>query len=163
MSFVSECEPGPPSSAITEITRDPKCRRATFDDIFHYAYAAILGWSPVTRALFKLKRKSDPKLDENQDGARAILIEEGISTMVFNYAKNLRYFDGVQRGDLSFELLKTVRDFVNGYEVDSAPLWLWEEAILAGFKCFRFLKEHKRGMVTLDMKKRRIDIVGFES
>ena len=129
-----------------------------FHDVFHYAYAAILGWSPVTRALLKLKRKSDPKLDENQDGARAILIEEGISTLVFNYAKDLRYFEDVKRGELSFELLRTVRNFVNGYEVESAPLWLWEEAILAGFKCFRFLKSEKKGIVTLDMNMRAIKI-----
>lgn len=129
-----------------------------FHDVFHYAYTAILGWSPVTRALLKLKRKSDPKLDENQDGARAILIEEGISTLVFNYAKDLRYFEDVKRGELSFELLRTVRSFVNGYEVESAPLWLWEEAILAGFKCFRFLKTEKKGIVMLDMNKRTIEI-----
>ncbi len=42
-----------------------------FHDVFHLAYAAILGWSPVLRALFKVKRKSCPKIDENQDGARA--------------------------------------------------------------------------------------------
>lgn len=55
-----------------------------FHDVFHLAYAAILGWSPVLRALLKVKRKSKPEIDENQDGARAILIEEGISTWIFN-------------------------------------------------------------------------------
>ena len=30
-----------------------------FHDAFHYAYAAVLGWSPVIRALFRLKRKSE--------------------------------------------------------------------------------------------------------
>ena len=37
------------------------------------------GWSPVLRSLLKLKRKTDPELDENQDGARATIIEEGIA------------------------------------------------------------------------------------
>ena len=37
-----------------------------FHDAFHYAYAAILGWSPVTRALFRLKRKSETDVDEGQ-------------------------------------------------------------------------------------------------
>ena len=31
-----------------------------FHDIFHLSYAVILGWSPVTRAILKRKRKSDP-------------------------------------------------------------------------------------------------------
>ncbi len=48
-----------------------------FHDVFHYAYVAVLGWSPVIRALLRRKRKSDPKLDDAEDGARAILIEEG--------------------------------------------------------------------------------------
>src|SRR5207248_7584175 len=70
-----------------------------FHDVFHLAYAAILGWSPVTRALLKLKRKSDPKVDENEDGARAILIEEGVATWIFNHAVRLNYFSAIQSLD----------------------------------------------------------------
>lgn len=29
-----------------------------FHDVFHLAYAAILGWSPVLRSLLRLKRQS---------------------------------------------------------------------------------------------------------
>lgn len=103
-----------------------------FHDAFHYAYAAILGWSPVTRALFRLKRKSETKVDEGQDGARAILIEEGVATYVFGEAKQLDFFEGQSAGDLGFTFLKSVRQFVRGYESEDCPLWLWEEAILKG-------------------------------
>jgi NTP pyrophosphatase (non-canonical NTP hydrolase) len=48
----------------------------SFHDVFHLSYAAILCWSPVLRALLKLKRKSKPEIDEAEDGARAIIIEE---------------------------------------------------------------------------------------
>ena len=54
-----------------------------FHDVFHLAYAAVLGWSPTTRALLKIKRKSIPKIDENEDGARANLIEEGLADLDF--------------------------------------------------------------------------------
>ncbi len=141
---------------LTDNIRDHDDYR--FHDVFHYAYAAILGWSPVTRALLKLKRKSDPDTDESEDGARAVLIEEGISSFVFGQGKSLALFENVARGELSYDLLKTIRQFVNGYEVESAPLWLWEEAILAGFKCFRVLKRDRGGIVTMDMNKRRIQI-----
>ncbi|MBO6683325.1 MAG: hypothetical protein JJ925_00145, partial [Parvibaculum sp.] len=57
-----------------------------YHDAFHLAYAAVLGWSPVTRAIFRCKRKSDPEKDEVEDGARAIIIEEAISHTIFNYA-----------------------------------------------------------------------------
>lgn len=129
-----------------------------FHDVFHYAYAAILGWSPVMRALFKLKRKSDPVKDENQDGARANLVEEGISTWIFNRAQSQDYFTGVDPGKLSYDMLKTVHQFASGYEAEKCPLWLWEEAILEGFRCFRYLQEHRQGKLILDLKKRRIDI-----
>ena len=129
-----------------------------FHDAFHYAYAAILGWSPVTRALFRLKRKSETQIDEGQDGARAILIEEGVATFVFGQAKQLDFFHGLATGDLSFSFLKLVREFVRGYESDACPLWLWEEAILRGNEAFRFLREHRRGRLHLDLPARSLQI-----
>lgn len=120
-----------------------------FHDVFHLAYAAILGWSPVLRALLKVKRKSKPEIDENQDGARAILIEEGISTWIFNYGIRHGYFKNFQ--SIDYALLKAVREFVKGYEVEERPLWQWEYAILEGFRIFRELKTHRSGIVTADL------------
>lgn len=129
-----------------------------FHDTFHYAYVAVLGWSPVVRALFRLKRKSAPKVDEAQDGARAILIEEGLTTWVFGQALELELFAGMKPGDLPFDLLKNVRQFVAGYEAERCPLWLWEEAILQGYAAFRFLREHRRGRLILDLDKHSMTI-----
>src|SRR4029077_19227123 len=70
-----------------------------FHDVFHLAYAAVLGWSPTTRALLRVKRKSKPEVDEAQDGARAILIEEGVSTLVFHHALRLNYFTSLKSLD----------------------------------------------------------------
>ena len=127
-----------------------------FHDAFHYAYAAVLGWSPVIRALFRLKRKSEARIDEGEDGARAILIEEGVATYVFGHAKNLNFFDGRKQGDLGFSFLKSVRQFVRGYEAEACPLWLWEEAILAGNQAFRHLREHRCGRLKLDLNARSL-------
>ncbi|MGX8008382.1 hypothetical protein ACVDG8_004870 [Mesorhizobium sp. ORM8.1] len=129
-----------------------------FHDAFHYAYAAVLGWSPVTRALFRRKRKSEARVDEGQDGARAGLIEEGVATYVFGTAKDFDFFDGQRPGDLSFTFLKNVRQFVRGYEVDRCPLWLWEDAILQGNRAFRFLRTHRRGILKMDLKSRSLSI-----
>ena len=129
-----------------------------FHDVFHYAYAAILGWSPVTRALFRLKRKSDDRIDEGEDGARAILIEEGVTTWIFGRARQIDFFENVSSGDLSFNLLKDIRKFVAGYEVESCPLWLWEEAILQGYAAFRFFKKHRRGIIHIDMRRRQLTV-----
>jgi NTP pyrophosphatase (non-canonical NTP hydrolase) len=129
-----------------------------FHDAFHYAYAAVLGWSPVTRALFRLKRKSETHVDEGQDGARAILIEEGVATFVFGQAKQLEFFAGRKAGDLSFTFLKAVRQFVRGYESEACPLWLWEEAILRGNEAFRFLRENRRAQLRLDLHARALHV-----
>ena len=122
-----------------------------FHDVFHLAHAAVLGWSPVLRALLRRKRKSDPFLDENQDGARARLIEEGLTSWVFTKARALKFFEGLGPGDLPFGLLKQLRDFVDGYEVEERPLWVWEETLLQGYAAFRFLQQNRLGRVTLDL------------
>ncbi len=120
-----------------------------FHDVFHLGYAAILGWSPVIRALFKVKRKSKPLIDETQDGARAVLIEEGTATWIFNHACRLNYFASIS--SLDYSLLKAIKELVAGYEVERLPLWQWEEAILKGYEVFRSLREHRRGIVIADL------------
>jgi NTP pyrophosphatase (non-canonical NTP hydrolase) len=125
-----------------------------FHDIFHLSFAAHLGWSPTLRRLLKVKRKSVPLVDEVQDGARAILIEEGIATWIFNHAQHLALFEGIET--LDYGLLKSVRRFVSGYEAENCPLWLWEEAILNGYKVFREMRKHRSGLVSIDLIERKI-------
>lgn len=126
-----------------------------FHDVFHLSYAAHLGWSPVIRALLKLKRKSDPQLDENEDGARAIILEEGIATWIFNHAKGneRKLYADMTPGRLDYSLLKQVRSMVDGLMVADCPLWQWENAILDGFRVFRELYHHKGGTVIVDLKR----------
>lgn len=109
-----------------------------FHDVFHMAYAAILHWSPVFRALLKHKRKSNPGVDESEDGGRAIVIEEGLSAWVFSLAKENNYFEGQDK--ISFDVLKTVKQFVKGYEVEKCSYRLFEKAILDGYSVFRDIK-----------------------
>jgi NTP pyrophosphatase (non-canonical NTP hydrolase) len=125
-----------------------------FHDVFHFAHAAVLGWSPTTRALLKIKRKSHKEVDENQDGARANLIEEGLTTWIFETAKHHRFFANTPK--LGFDLLKSVKQFVRGYEAEELPMWLWESAILQGYAVFRELREKRCGAVVTDMERRRI-------
>src|SRR4051812_5332971 len=62
-----------------------------FHDVFHYTFATMLGWSPCTRAMMKRKRKSNPTVDEFEDGARATITEESISLILFNKAKRSNF------------------------------------------------------------------------
>lgn len=126
-----------------------------FHDVFHFSHAAILHWSPVFRALIKQKRKSDPSVDEAQDGGRAIVVEEGLTAWLFARAKDLDYFKG--QDTLSYDLLKTVQQFVTGYEVQECPLNLWETAILKGFEVFRKVRDNLGGVVVGDRKARTLE------
>lgn len=134
---------------LTDNSNEPDDYR--FHDVFHLAYVAFLGWSPVLRALFKRKRKSDAKKDENEDGARAMIIEEGIATWIFNHAKGQHFYVDAKVGSLDYGVLKQIQSMVEGYEVDKCELWQWEKAILTGFEVFRKLQEHRGGTVTVDM------------
>lgn len=125
-----------------------------FHDVFHMAYAAILHWSPVFRSLLKNKRKGNPEKDESEDGGRAIVIEEGVSAWIFSIAKDNKYFEG--QSSISFDVLKTVKQFVHGYEVDSCPYSLFEKAILDGYAVFRELKKHERGLIVGNRQERSI-------
>lgn len=125
-----------------------------FHDIFHFSYAAILHWSPVMRALIKHKRKSNPKCDESQDGGRAIVVEEGLTAWIFSRAKELNFFEGQER--VSLGMLKTIEEFVAGYEVARCPLKLWEKAILQGYDVFRAIQSSKGGWIIGDRENRTL-------
>jgi len=132
-----------------------------FHDVFHLAYAAILHWSPVIRALIKHKRKSNPKYDEEQDGGRAIVVEEGLTAWIFSRAKELNFFEDQKK--VSLGILKTIGEFVSGYEVDKCPLKLWEKAILDGYAVFRQLKANEGGWIVGNRAQRTITYVPLES
>jgi NTP pyrophosphatase (non-canonical NTP hydrolase) len=137
---------------LTDNILDPDGYR--FHDVFHFAHAAILHWSPTFRALIKQKRKSNPKVDDAQDGGRAIVVEEGLTAWIFARAKELNYFEGQK--SVSFDLLKTVQQFVTGYEVEACPLKLWEIAILKGYDVFRQVLKNRGGIVIGDRSTRTI-------
>ena len=60
----------------------------------------------------------------------------------------MNYFEGQNR--LSFDLLKTIQQFVAGYEVEACPLSLWEIAILRGYEVFRQVKDNRGGTIVCD-------------
>ena len=137
---------------LTDNMKEPDYYR--FHDVFHFSYAVLLGWSPVLRALLRCKRKSKPKIDVNEDGARAQIVEEAVSAYIFANAKQMEYYEGVDH--LDYDLLKAVKELVNGYEVASVPLYQWEEAILAGYRVFLQLKNNQGGIVDLDFEQRQL-------
>lgn len=128
-----------------------------FHDVFHLAYAAVLGWSPVVRAIMKRKRKSDPKVDVVEDGGRAAAIEEGISAMIFAYAENHSFFEGITTIDWTW--LRIIRDMTKDLEVKSCSLHEWEQAILQGYKVWRQIRGRRGGKILGNLRDRMISFV----
>jgi len=125
-----------------------------FHDVFHMANSAILHWSPVTRSLLKIKRKSDDLADRTEDSGRAIVIEEGLSAWIFAHAKKRQMFEGAD--SVSLDLLKGISEFVSEYEVRACPLALWERAILQGYEAFRKLRAAREGIIVGNRTQRTI-------
>ncbi|HYH95910.1 nucleoside triphosphate pyrophosphohydrolase family protein [Hyalangium sp.] len=122
-----------------------------FHDIFHFVYAAVLGWSPVLRSgrLLGRKRKANALVDEVEDGARAAALEEGISAMIFGYAAENDFLMGAK--GVRSDLLRTIKMMTAHLEVSRCSAGDWEKAILMGFDVWRQIRDHNGGRILVDL------------
>ena len=135
-----------------------------FHDSIHLAFAAVLGWSPVIRKLMMRKRKSDPEIDEVEDGARAQIVEEMIVKIAHSHAVGYhrdKLLD--ENKHVNLNLLKDIVILAEGLEVaggrknaPSCKYWEWEKAILEGFKVYNLLRRHRRGRIIVDLGRRTV-------
>lgn len=123
-----------------------------FHDIFHFSYATILGWSPVARGLMHKKRRSNKTIDEIEDGGRARVIDEAISALVFEHARNHNFYEGVTTIDE--QILQTIRLLTRHLEVKKVTPREWENAILSGFKVWRKMRESRSGRVVCNLNEK---------
>lgn len=138
-----------------------------FHDVVHLALIAHLGWSPVVRGMMRRKRKSDSRVDEVEDGARAKLVEELVIKAMHSeghhqakaagrctLSKSVRLFP--ERSLVNFKLLKMLRTYVDGLEVAKNTFWEWEDAIFEGFEVFNLLSNETQGTVRVDLNARKL-------
>ena len=134
-----------------------------FHDAMHLANAACLRWSPVLRSLLNLKRKSCPKTDEVEDGARAKIVEELVIKAIHAEGKRLQpvHDDGItqmfpEKGNITFSIIKTVAEYVKGLEVANCQAWEWREAIYEGTRVYHKLRQEEQGTVTVNLENRSL-------
>jgi len=127
-----------------------------FHDAFHLSYLAVLGWSPVVRALLRRKRKAISLTDEIEDGGRAIVIEEGISAVLFEAASRSNFFRESRKIDPG--LIRLCRNLTAKLEVSICASREWERAILDGYAVWRTLHERGSGAVICDLDSRTIAV-----
>jgi NTP pyrophosphatase (non-canonical NTP hydrolase) len=141
---------------LTDNANDPDGYR--FHDVFHLGYVAVLGWSPVMRKLLKRKRKSNSQIDEVQDGGRAQVIDEGISALVFDYAKDHKWLLNVV--DLDYQLLRTIKGITSLLEVNARSMGEWQRAILIGFSVWRQVLASNGGRIAVDLDAKNLTFLG---
>jgi len=130
-----------------------------FHDCVHLAFAAVLGWSPVLRSLMKRKRKSNKKIDDTQDGARATIVEEMIVKLTHSYAVGVDSKHLLKgRGHVTMDLLKQIQMLTEGLEVNKNKFWELEKAILEGYNIFDQLRRHGRGRIVVDLRNRSVSL-----
>jgi NTP pyrophosphatase (non-canonical NTP hydrolase) len=125
-----------------------------FHDIFHLGYAAVLNWSPVTRRHLHRKRRSNPVVDEIEDGGRAIVIEEAVAALVFEYAERHKFLEGI--ATIDHKLLRTIRGMTAHLEVGRCHASLWERAILESYSVWRAVRENGQGSISADLDARTL-------
>ena len=154
----------PAGSSLQDNSHDPDGYR--FHDVLHLAHAAKLGWSPVVRGVLlkrkdqdppSRKRRSDPELDEVEDGGRAIVIDEAVVAYVWEYAKRHNFLSGVTTVD--YQILKTIKHLTGGLEVSARSAHDWGQAILAGYEVWRHVSAHGGGLIDVDLEHRTIRLV----
>jgi NTP pyrophosphatase (non-canonical NTP hydrolase) len=128
-----------------------------FHDVMHLAHWAVLGWSPVMRKMLDAKRRSRPDVDEIEDGARALIVEELLVAFVYSDATRHGLYKSVRH--LDSEMLSTLKRLVLHLEVRQRPVRDWEEAIKQGYRAFRHLRQHGEATFSIDMTRRKLQVV----
>ncbi len=137
-----------------------------FHDVIHLANVAVLGWSPVLRDLFKIKRTGKTK--QEQDGGRSAVVEELVIKFIhWEGARRAKELHGnlpaYQRPlfpegeEIPFSLLKQVRELTIGHEVYENKYWEWARAIREGYRVFELLKQHRGGFVKVNLIDRQLE------
>lgn len=131
-----------------------------YHDIFHFAYLAVLWWSPVVRKLLKRKRKDteNPDVDRIEDGARAVDTEEATTAFIYSYVSQQNFLETSDNIDTG--LLTTIRTLLRGFEVKDCTEKEWERAIIMASGILRDLVKNGGGWVEVDRDKRTVRYLG---
>lgn len=125
-----------------------------FHDAIHMGFVAVLGWSPTLRALLGIKRRSQPQIDANEDGARAIYAEEGLAAILSRLAPSR---GGFRRNEhVDSVALSVASATILDLEVEKLPPWAWRDAISQGFNAMHKLASNHGGYLVADLTTRRL-------
>ena len=100
------------------------------------------------RALLGRKRRNDPQTDMVEDGGRAIVTDEALAALVFNYAYRHKYLEEVKV--LDWQILDQCHELAMPFEVGKRSRYEWEQTILGTFEIWRAIKANNGGWASFD-------------
>jgi len=127
-----------------------------YHDVFHMTAATFLGWSPVFRRMLKRKRKSDPKVDVVQDGARAAIIEEAIVSQVYRYGNEINFKPTMSVDDA---IVKLIMKMAQEYECKDLKGRDWRLYVIQSIKLFGKIHNGFNGQIEFDADSRSYRIL----
>lgn len=126
-----------------------------YHDIIHFAHAAVLGWSPVTRWLLRKQRNSEPQIRNWEDSRRAIKLEEFLSVLIFSKHQNAK----TKETWLDNFTLLTILETTSKYEVSICSLDDWRLSIKMGIEVMMKAYQQRGGKVAIDLDKKFIELL----
>jgi len=139
-------------NTLDDNSKEPTYYR--YHDAIHLAFLAKFGWSPVMRKLLNRKRKSDPTIDNSEDGQVAWIIEERIAHAVYRYAEDNEFLRGREHVDT--RLLTEIQGSVSRLEVGDVTHNEWENAVITSMQIWNELVKNRGGTVSLNLDRKGI-------
>ena len=140
---------------LTDNAYDPDGYR--FHDVFHFAFAAVLAWSPVTRSLIRRKAKKQTAARRSR-GRRPGGRDRGRDLRA-GFRLRPPAPDAGGRGAPRFPASTDVKDMTSHLEVSRRTTGEWEQAIF-GLWVWRAVHAAGGGRIGVDLDARRIDYLG---
>jgi NTP pyrophosphatase (non-canonical NTP hydrolase) len=125
-----------------------------YHDALHLAFAAVLGWSPTLRGLLNLKRRSNPQIDRDEDGARASFAEEGLTAALSRMAG--KRMGLLEEQSVDGHVIEIAKALTTDTEAGTLPGWLWRRAVSQGFSAMKALDDNQGGCLTADLRARAV-------
>jgi hypothetical protein len=136
---------------LTDKARSPDGYR--FHDAFHICNAAVLWWSPVLRSVLQRRRRSNPVIDEVEDGGRAQMIEEAICHVIYDHGRD---HDLSCADDIDIKFVSYIKRLAGGLEVATCSLVLFSRAISLGYSTFANLRSFGGGRLSVNLITRNL-------
>jgi len=153
--------PGSLGNELTDCSRNIDGYR--FHDVFHIVFMAMLEWSPVMRSMLGVKRRADPRVDEIDDGGRAIVSEEGLFVLLgMRHVKN----GASAEEDATLRLSSLlIQDYLESCALsEEAPESdVPVEALLEGARLFRQVRDNLGGYVLANLDSKSVIYLSKDS